>query len=66
MPKVSKVIQQCLKCSKMSKMPKIKDLRALLSQAELAPTEMLLINTRPVGATFGCDSSYGGHRGPPY
>jgi hypothetical protein len=19
-----------------------------------------------VGATFGCDSSYGGHRGPPY
>ena len=63
MPKVSKVIQQCLKCTKM---PKIKDLRALLSQAELAPTEILLIDTSPVGATFGCDSSYGGHRGPPY
>jgi hypothetical protein len=50
----------------MPKVSKIKDLKALLSQAELAPTEILLIDTSPVGATFGCDSSYGGHRGPPY
>ena len=26
-----------------------------LSQAELAPTEIILIDTRHVGATFGCE-----------
>ena len=26
-----------------------------LSQAELAPTEIMLIDTRHVGATFGCE-----------
>jgi hypothetical protein len=29
--------------------------RILLSQAKLAPTGMMLIETRHVGATFGCD-----------
>jgi hypothetical protein len=39
-------------------MPKMKETTGLLSQAELAPTEMILTDTRHVGATFGCDQIF--------